>query len=839
MSTSISKSLAHKNLHTAIVLFTLLALGVTASAQEHPIAKSDSDGATTYRNRCAECHGDKGQGVKDKYDEPLIGNKTLAALTRYITRTMPEGEEGTCVGKEAEGVAGYIFESFYSQAAQLRNAPVTIGLARLTAQQYQQSVADLVNRVRGGFSFPNTKDHGLKGEYRGKKIAVKEPEPPATPTPAPAVATPVPAAPAAGVVDKAIVDKEIEKNKAKEKETEIAKAKERERAKRKAESHRFDRIDGRVSFQFGAGAPDPAMQTEEFSASWRGSIVPTDTGWHDFIIRTENGARLFVNDNENPLIDAWVSAGATVREEKGRIYLLEGRAYPISLDFFKFRDKTASIELLWKPPHGMREIIPAHAMRPQGTRDTLLVTVNFPADDSSEGYASGKTISKEWDQATTQGALQMAALIDGRLDSLAGTKPDAADRVEKLKQFATRLLEAAFRRPLTDEEKTGFIQQQFEKSPQPEIAVKRLVLFALKSPRFLYPEIVVPGKRDGFAVASRLALALWDSMPDEPLHQAAARGQLETRDQIASQARRMVTDPRAKAKLRGFFHHWLELDRADNASKDSSVYPEFNDSMRAELRESLWRFVEEVVWSDSSDYRQLLTADHIWLSPKLAAYYGKKVSTDFEKVHFDPAQRAGVITHPYLLSSLAYSRQSSPIHRGVFLSRNIAGLALKNPSVAVAFEDAKFDPTLTMREKVSQLTKNASCMGCHSVINPWGFSLEHFDAVGRWRTVDNSKPINAVAEFETDDGRNVKLTGPRDVANYAVASESSHRAFVRHLFHHAVKQPVPAFGGDTLDKLRVSFSSNGFHIQKLLAEIAVTAALAEPQAPSQKLAQTP
>src|SRR6185436_20076436 len=130
-------------------------------------------------------------------------------------------------------------------------------------------------------------------------------------------------------------------------------------------------------------------------------------------------------------------------------------------------------------------------------------------------------------------------------------------------------------------------------------------------------------------------------------------------------------------------------------------------------------FLDEVVWSDTSDYRRLIKADYLWLNERLAKYYGKEArGEEFRRVNFDPAQRSGVFTHPYLLASLASSRATSPIHRGVFLSRNIVGLALKNPPVAVAFEDAKFDPTLTMREKVSELTKNASCVGCHSVINP-------------------------------------------------------------------------------------------------------------------------
>ena len=134
-------------------------------------------------------------------------------------------------------------------------------------------------------------------------------------------------------------------------------------------------------------------------------------------------------------------------------------------------------------------------------------------------------------------------------------------------------------------------------------------------------------------------------------------------------------------------------------------------------------------------------------------------------------------------------------------------------------------PSLTMREKVEQLTKTAACASCHTTINPFGFSLENFDAVGRWQTVDNKKPVNTVAEFDTDDGRTVKLTGPKDIADYTVGSPMAHRAFVRQMFFHVVKQNPLAFGERTLDELREQFEKNGFNIQKLLADIATVAGM--------------
>jgi hypothetical protein len=125
-----------------------------------------------------------------------------------------------------------------------------------------------------------------------------------------------------------------------------------------------------------------------------------------------------------------------------------------------------------------------------------------------------------------------------------------------------------------------------------------------------------------------------------------------------------------------------------------------------------------------------------------------------------------------------------------------------------------------MREKVTSLTKNANCAGCHALINPLGFTLENFDTVGRWRTTDNNKPIDTVVNYESEEGGTSHFKGPRDVAEHAVSSPFAHEAFIRHLFHHLVKQPPIAFGPSTTESLRTSFHQNAFSIKQLIASIA-------------------
>lgn len=765
-----------------VVLCSLwISLGTPSTALR--AAEAHTLGATIWEKTCAECHGKQGEGVRGKYDDMLAGNRTLPSLTRIISKTMPEGKEGTCVGADAEAVAAYIYDAFYSPTAQARIHPVQESLSRLTVSQYQNSVADLLGRFRVGFDRPLSAERGLRGFYSGFAI----------PTP--------------------------------EEEQEAKDTKKKDKKARRQE--KFDRVDPYLTFDFGTESPNvEKLIPEEFNVRWTGSLFAPETGLYDFVVRTENGVRLWINDPDEPLIDSWVTPGPQVREERKSVFLLGGRTYRMALGFFKFKDKSASIDLLWKPPHGVLEHIPPQRLMPQEIPVNMIVKTVLPADDRSDGYERGTTVSKEWDQATTKAALEVVAHVEATLDNLTGSKSGAPDRGEKLKAFAQRFLETAMRRPLTGEQKTLLIDRVFEKAPTPVVAVKRVVLLALKSPRFLYPELTKLDAVDDFAIASRLALVLWDSIPDPALWKAAAENRLHTREQVRQEVARMLADARTRAKVNGFFQQWLDMERADHAAKDAKLFPEFDETLQADLRVSLQLFLDEVVWGEKSDYRELLQAKHLWLNARLGRVYGVSIPGDgFQKVVPPNVPRAGVLTHPYLLSALAYNRTTSPIHRGVFLSRSIVGVNLKNPTVAVAFEDAKFDPSLTMREKVASLTKNASCAGCHGVINPLGFTLENFDAIGRWRLEDNKKPVDPVVDFDAEEGHGLRFDGAVAVANHAAKSVHAHEAFVRQVFLHAVKQPPAAFGAQTLHALTTQFVADGFSIRKLLGEIALTKAL--------------
>jgi hypothetical protein len=442
------------------------------------------------------------------------------------------------------------------------------------------------------------------------------------------------------------------------------------------------------------------------------------------------------------------------------------------------------------------------------------------------GYERGMGVSKAWDEATTRAAIETANDVIKKLDALSHSQLKDTNRVDKVETFCGQFVAAAFRRPLTEEQKQVFVSAQFKNAKKTEDAVKRVVLLALNSPRFLYLGIE-GAKPDDFEVAERLSFDLWDSLPDAALEEAAAKGQLRTEEQVAAQARRMLADPRAHSKMRYFLQQWLQMNQREDLSKDATLFPGFTPEIIADLRVSLNLFLDDAVWNGSSDYRTLLLADYLFLNTRLAQFYGvtAPASEDFLKVSCDPKQRCGVLTHPFLLSEFSYQKSTSPIHRGVFLTRNIVGRALKPPPMAQTFKDADFAPNLTMREKVAQLTRPQACQSCHSVINPLGFSLEHYDAVGRFRMDDHDQPINSASEYITDDGETIHLTGPRDVAEFAAGSEQAQDAFIEHLFNQMVKQPMLAYGSEVMDQLRQSFVASQFNVRALMVHIASISAL--------------
>ena len=762
----------------------LLAAGVARGDGENP-------GEAAWRRHCVRCHGENGEGT-ERVPAALVGERSVGQLAAIIDETMPEDDPALVSPEESRQVAEWIHAAFYSPVARDRNRPARIDPARLTVGQHRGAIADLVAGFAGQAP-PITAARGLRGQYfQGRDFD------------------------------------------------------DRRRV--------FERVDAEVGFDFGVEGPDPErFEPGRFAIRWRGSIVPTESGPHEFVVRTGHATRLLVNHpdwNGPALIDALVKSGDE-SEYRGTIHLLAGRAYPLRLEFSKASQgvdntryeypRRASIELLWKPPRGTLERVPSRCLVPDDSPATHVVTTPFPPDDRSIGYERGGSVSKEWLEAVEAAAAETADAVRARVGRLAQVKPDAPDRREKLVAFAASFAERAFRRPLTPELRERHVERPFAESPDPDTAVERSVLLVLSSPRFLFVDTPAT---DAWQTATRLSFALWDSIPDRALLDAASRGELATPAQIEAQVRRMLGDRRARAKLDDFLLAWTRIDLAPEIAKDQSRYPGFGPDTAADLRTSLRLFLDDVAFpaprpgtaegSAPADYRRLFTAEEVWVNGRLAPLYGVELppGAGFRPVRLDGGRRAGVLTHPAMMSVLAYSGGSSPIHRGVFLTRSVLGNVLKPPAEAVAPLAPDLHPGLSTRQRVTLQTSPVACQICHSVINPLGFTLEAWDGIGRLRTEDGAGPVDASGSYVPRHGSPVSFAGARDLGEWVASSRDAEEAFLQSLFHALVKQPMRAWGPDVPERVRLGFEARGFDIHEAVVDIMKVAAFPPPAAGS-------
>lgn len=790
--------------------FLLVSALVLSAEPDSPVAP---DGASLYKAQCARCHGGKGEGAK-KFGRPLQGDLSLLQLSKLVRETMPEDSPNSLSEAEALAISKHMYDGFYSITARERVKPARIDLTRLTVRQYRNNVADLIGAFRGPISW--TQEVPVN-EAEKKEADKKE-------------------------ADKKEADKSKKKAKTQNAVQFNPGLKATYHASRsfKEDKKVLERIDATVNFDFGVKSPlDGKLEDDNFSIRWQGSLLPTETGEHDIIVETEHSVRLWVNDTRGKfaLIDAWVKSGND-NVYRNKIYLIAGRPVTIQLEYSKSQQgvkdqmkkkppEKSSIRLKWIKPHGVLEVIPKTQLSSKTTPEQFLVSTRFPPDDRSLGWERGSSISKEWDAAITEGAIETTQYVLSRLDELAGIQENEKDREKKLRAFVLKFVTRGFRRPLTEEQKKLVIDKSFElHKDKLDLAIQRIVLLTLKSPFFLYREVA--GGSDDFDKACRLSFSLTDSMPDEILHQAANSGSFKTAEQVKSHAERLLrTDPRAQAKLQQFMMIWLRADQPHEVQKNMQKYPGFEDVTVADLKTSLELFLSATLQSENADYRQLFNTDKLYLNGRLSKLYGGNLpaDADFTPLPIEADQRAGVLTHPYLMANFSGAEHTSPIHRGVFLARGILGVALRPPPEAVSPIPPDLHPGMTTRERVALQTKAATCMTCHGVINPLGFTLENFDAIGRFRKDDAGRKIDAEGEYMTREGKNIKLTGAKELAKFLAESSDAHEAFVEQMFHHLVQQPVRAYGAKTLDDLEAGFVKNEFNIRKLAIQIAVTGAM--------------
>lgn len=327
--------------------------------------------------------------------------------------------------------------------------------------------------------------------------------------------------------------------------------------------------------------------------------------------------------------------------------------------------------------------------------------------------------------------------------------------------FVASFGKRAFRRPLTNAEQTRYLDlfaqgaDLYDTGDNFQRGVRVVMEAMLQSPKFLYRLELsdAPGAQvvplSSYEVASRLSYLLVSTPPDDLLMQAAEQDQLRTPDAVAAQASRLLTtSDAARETVRDFHHQWLDLDiYPQKLTKDPTLYPEVTPALASALQAEVEQFVDAVTFSDKRGLPSLFTAPFSFANRATAPLYGLTgpFGEALQRVDLDPTQRAGLLTQVGFLATHAFSTVSSPIHRGVFIQRRILCNEIPAPPANIpALPAVDGTQIRTTRQQVDQHTSPDTCAGCHhTLINPLGFGLENYDAVGQFRTQENGVNIDA------------------------------------------------------------------------------------------------
>ena len=330
------------------------------------------------------------------------------------------------------------------------------------------------------------------------------------------------------------------------------------------------------------------------------------------------------------------------------------------------------------------------------------------------------------------------------------------DEAPCARAILTRLGRLAYRRPLEAPEIDRLLAfyEDGSRTGGFESGIELALRFMLASPQFIFrletePEDLAAGAvypLSDLDLASRLSFFLWSSIPDEELLAVAERGGLSAPDELRRQVRRMLADPRASALVENFAGQWLYLRNLGNTHPDPPTFPDFDDNLRRALQRETELFFESVMAEDRS-ILDLLTADYTFLNERLARHYGIPgiYGDRFRRVAVTDEARRGILGHGSLLTVTSYATRTSPVLRGKWILENLLGSPPPPPPPDVPdLEDAGSAEGLSIRERLEQHRANPACAACHARMDPYGFGLENFDAIGRWRSDGpGGEPIDA------------------------------------------------------------------------------------------------
>lgn len=359
-------------------------------------------------------------------------------------------------------------------------------------------------------------------------------------------------------------------------------------------------------------------------------------------------------------------------------------------------------------------------------------------------------------------------------------------------QFIDSFGQRAYRRPLDNDERAT-LKGVFEIGSKTsfERGIELVIEVAIQSAPFLYrmeeqtfdkEDIVAV---DSWQMASRLSYLLWASMPDQELFDAAKGDKLRNRDEIERQVKRMLDDPRSINLVGTFHEQWLGLDDQNVLDKDKTVYPDWQPARFGQMREELRRFTDELVVA-GGNFEELMTAQHSFINQELAQHYGVQPPSEdgFARVDFPNGQRAGVLTFGAVLANKSKVNQASPILRGILIREQLMCQPVPPPPQGVDNSPPALDPSLTTRERFAVVTADAACGNCHKLIDPPGFALSNFDAVGRYQDKENDQTIDASGDLSDSDVEG-SFNNATELSQMLARSAEVKRCFANNWFRFA------------------------------------------------------
>lgn len=464
------------------------------------------------------------------------------------------------------------------------------------------------------------------------------------------------------------------------------------------------------------------------------------------------------------------------------------------------------------PPSECEPGVPGTSQLPRLTKvqydNTIRDLVGLESEPSAllAPDTTGSVDQRAWDgyQAAAEAVAQQI-MADANARARAITCTPSGDGTECMQQFIGEFGARAFRRPLTEAEVAKFTDlwnrraEITETGSFDEVAQVMLRAF-LVSPSFLTraeTSETLDGDRyalNGYEIATRLSYLLWASMPDDVLFAAAAANALSTPEQILEQANRMLADDRAREQVAGFHRQYAHMGPGtrwlDGISRDPGVFPTWNEAIVPLMNDETERLFDHITFDLVGSFQDLLLSRKAFVNASTAPFYGLDAASfgnDLEETDLDSA-RPGIFTRLGFLVSHSRFDASSPILRGAFLQKEVLCTEIPPPPPGAAGAVLPTDGLTTNRERVDAQTAGADCVTCHhTVVNPTGFAMESFDAIGRVQTTDNGAPIdsNAVVPMGTIA---VTVSGHVDMMNAIAASYAAQHCYAEKWVQYAYER---------------------------------------------------